>query len=161
MIFDPALNPSPLVSSTFAYSLCLGTVYSVVACLVSIGIWKIRQNWKNDSLRIEFALTCLGGILLFPASATYHFLLLIPPIAILLSSGGKIWCLEQKLLLGLYACIGFLPYGIFRSFDGKGALTLLAYPRLVLCTSIFGVALLYVLRSSPAHSKQDIQVQFA
>jgi hypothetical protein len=42
-------------------------------------------------------------------------------------------------VLGTYALIGFLPYGHTASFEGRGALTVLAYPRLFLMLALFSV----------------------
>ncbi len=151
LIFDPVLNPNPLFNSSAAYSASLGAVYLAVLSLLAFGVRRATLRWKDNSLNVEFALLCIGGILLFPASATYHFLLLSLPISILLALGKASWCMEQKVLVGLYVCIGFIPYSSFKVFDGKGFLTLLAYPRLFLCSMIFAVAVAFVARFDPDH----------
>ena len=89
---------------------------------------------------MDFALLGIGGILLFPASATYHFLLLSVPVAVLLASVDKEWSHEQGILVALYALIGFIPYSLIRQFDGQGLMTFIAYPRLFLMLAMFVVS---------------------
>jgi hypothetical protein len=159
MIFDSTLNPNPVFNSPIGYSIGLLAVYASVVALLFIGLRKTAQTWGSSALSVEFALLCIGGIVLFPASATYHFLLLSVPISILLALGEKTWSIEQKILLALYACIGFIPYSLLRAFDGNGLLTFFAYPRLFLTTMILVVALLFVTRSKGFQSDHHERVQ--
>jgi hypothetical protein len=159
MIFDSTLNPNPVFNFPIGYSLGLAAVYAAVVTFLVIGLRRTAHDWGSNALRVEFALLSIGGIVLFPASATYHFLLLSIPIAILLALGEKKWTIEQKILAGLYACIGFIPYSLLRVFDGNGLLTFLAYPRLLLTTMILAVALLFVARFKGSQSNHHQQVQ--
>jgi hypothetical protein len=159
LIFDSTLNPNPVFNSPLGYSLGLLAVYCAVVTLLVIGLRRTAQTWGSSALSVEFSLLCIGGIVLFPASATYHFLLLSIPISILLALGEKSWSIEQKILVALYACIGFIPYSLLRVFDGNGLLTLFAYPRLILTTMILVVALLFVARSREFQSDHHQQVQ--
>ena len=43
-------------------------------------------------------------------------------------------------MLGSYAVIGFLPYGQSARFEGRGGLTVLAYPRLFLMLAMLAVS---------------------
>jgi hypothetical protein len=161
LLFDSTLNPNPVFNSPLGYSLGLLAVYTAVVTLLVIGLRKTAQTWGNNALSVEFSLLCVGGIVLFPASATYHFLLLSVPISILLALGEKTWSIEQKILVALYACIGFIPYSLLTVFDGNGLLTLFAYPRLILTTMILVVALLIVARPKGFQSDYLERVQIA
>jgi hypothetical protein len=159
LLFDSALNPNPVFDSPILYAVSLIAVYVTVLTLLVVGVRKAQQFWGHGALNVEFSLLCIGGIVLFPASATYHFLLLSIPIAILLAQGNGAWCVEQKILVTLYACIGFIPYSLLSGLDGKGLLTIFAYPRLFLTTTIMAVALLFVARSQSSLSDHHQRVQ--
>jgi hypothetical protein len=51
-------------------------------------------------------------------------------------------------LIGLYSLIGFCPYGHAYRFEGRGGLTVLAYPRLFLMLAIFIVCVGFVWRGA-------------
>jgi hypothetical protein len=105
----------------------------------------VIASFRHSNLRyaehageVQFALLTVAGLLLLPVSATYHFLLLALPVAILLS--GKHWSAAQKLLVVLYGLIGFIPYRFFDRFNSSGALVLLSYPRLILMCGVFATS---------------------
>jgi hypothetical protein len=136
-IFDPTLNPDPLFPSIILFYI---SKYTIIAGVIIVTIMACRHAgsyFSNYVHEIQFAVVGIAGLLLLPAGATYHFLLLILPIGVLLSFADGIWFFEKKFLLALYAAIGFIPYSLFKQFEGKGVLTLAAYPRLWLITAIF------------------------
>jgi hypothetical protein len=45
--------------------------------------------------------------------------------------------------------IGFIPYGHTLAFEGRGALGVLAYPRLFLLLAMFGVCFCAIVRPRP------------
>jgi NAD(P)-dependent dehydrogenase (short-subunit alcohol dehydrogenase family) len=54
-------------------------------------------------------------------------------------------------ILGTYALIGFLTYGHTPAFDGRGGLTVLAYPRLFLLLTMFIASVYFIWnRAGPA-----------
>jgi hypothetical protein len=111
-------------------------------------MYKGKQRHEDVSFeQLSVSIIIIAGILISPASATYHLLLLWLPAGLMLTLlhrfGRK---REWFLFLGLYGIIGFIPYSIFSGFDGKGALTALAYPRLFL------VSVLYVLTAKSIFS---------
>ncbi len=138
-VFEQALNPHPVLNSTFVYSSCLVIVYAIVAGLVILGFRRSTIHFGTRAHEIQFSLLCIAAMLLLPASTTYHFLLLTVPIAILLRS--SVLTSSQIVLVSCYALIGFIPYRYTSWFDGKSILTLFAYPRLILMTGLFGSAL--------------------
>ncbi len=138
-IYDPIRNPTPLVNSVLGYGVSLASVYISTVLFLAAGLIQARRKFESFADSVQFALVCIGGLLLLPASATYHFLLLVPPLAILLK--GTPWTFAQKSLAVLYACIGFLPYHNLEALAGKTHLILLAYPRLLLMIAVFAAAL--------------------
>jgi len=141
-VYDPELNPHPLfVSSTSYFLLKVVIILSLVT--VTVGVI-IRGRLMGNGREVDTSLGLLGilGLLLSPAGATYHFLLLWLPVALLL----KLFRVSGQLnlfwvVLILYAAIGFIPYSFFRQFDGHGLLTLAAYPRLIMLSLLFAVSL--------------------
>jgi hypothetical protein len=77
-------------------------------------------------------------LLLAPATATYHFALLWLPVALLVNHQIRRGALTRAaFIIAAYAAIGFFPYGLALPFDGRGGLSVLAYPRLFLLLAIF------------------------
>ncbi len=138
-IYDPIRNPTPLVNSALGYGMALASVYISTVLFLAAGLIQARRKSESFADSVQFALVCIGGLLLLPASATYHFLLLVPPLAILLK--GTPWTFAQKSLAVLYASIGFLPYHSLEALAGKTHLFLLAYPRLILMIGVFAASL--------------------
>ncbi len=142
-IYDSELNPTPLFNSFTLYNLLK---YLIVTSVIGVLVWlMIRTRYVSNELKlsIQLSLFTITGLLLLPASATYHFLILILPIALLLSNSP--WNIWQKVLLGSYAMIGFMPYRFFRTYEGQGWHTLLAYPRLWLITVMFFAVCCYII----------------
>jgi hypothetical protein len=161
MLFDSHLNPQPMFPSEFGYTLSLMAIYASVVAFLAQGLRSAAALEGDRPLKVQFALLCMAGILLFPASATYHYLLLCLPVSILLSFRAGSWNIEQKAMLAIYICIGFIPYSLLRRYDGRGLLTFVAYPRLFLTSLLFAFALLDVRRSKPNQSFLDHKVHTA
>ncbi|HYQ86173.1 MAG TPA: glycosyltransferase family 87 protein [Bacteroidota bacterium] len=141
---DPAWNPEPLVGWPPGYILIKFAIYGIVAFLTFRACRDAAASLGSNAPSVQFALVSIAGLLLLPASATYHFLLLVLPVGLLLSVERAPWRLKQKMILGLFILIGFIPYRIFRVFDGRALLTILAYPRLALMVAIFLASISYV-----------------
>ena len=81
---------------------------------------------------------------LAPATATYHFLIIVLPVALLLNETIE-YSLRWTIIIGIiFTAIGYIPYSFFRSFDAQGLFTLLAYPRLWLETILFITSWLFI-----------------
>lgn len=140
-LYDASQNPLPLIDSPVLYAIA---TYGCTFIAIGLAVLTILRHRKlptdPDS---AFAAICILGLLVAPATATYHFLLLWLPVALLFRhflDAGK-----QGLAAGTLACfglIGFLPYSLFRQFDGQGMLTVLAYPRLWFLCGLYALALL-------------------
>ena len=144
-VFDAARNPQPLVHSAMLYSLLLYTI--ILICIVPGVVATVRLLRRDAATETTLAVLCTLALLLAPATATYHFVLLWLPVGILLrhyvDNGERMLTL---LTLCVFAAIGFLPYSWFDRFDGRGIVTIAAYPRLLL------LAVLYLLSVRAAHT---------
>lgn len=143
LVYEEALNPEPMLNSPALASILLGLVY----CFVFFSALVALKNQQANKAK-QFAFLGIAELVILPASATYHFLLLVLPVAILLSGGT--WNTKEKIIATAYAGIGFIPYSFFHRFDGRGFLTVLAYPRLLLITIIFLAAASICKRSNTA-----------
>ena len=146
-MYDPLLNPLPVVNSTLLFQ---GIKDVIIATVAGASCWALKLTYRireKEKLAVQVALITIGGMLLLPASATYHFLILVLPLGLLLR-GKNHWNIWQKILVGSFLMIGFLPYRYFRDFDGKQWLTVLAYPRLWLATIMFIARYFYVAKYS-------------
>ena len=151
-VFDSLLNTRPLVDSRMLFVCALVTCYGAALGGALYAIGALRK--LRDQSELSLAILSLLAILLAPATATYHFLLLWFPVAELMTSfhaSGKHSL--ARVTLCLYAATGFIPYSFFAQFDGAGVLTLLAYPRLLLTSMLFvlsvGAARMRALRTQP------------
>jgi hypothetical protein len=163
-VYDAASNPRPFVASArFA-----GIAVVVTKCLIAAAaaLTLVRLNRRGEAA-VAPSLGLLGivTLLLAPATATYHFSLLWLPVGLLI----RYFVLEGAALfacfvLGAYALIGFFPYGRSNLFEGRGALGMLAFPRLFLLLAMFVVSACCLWRSAGAaqknaRSKDTVQVR--
>jgi hypothetical protein len=95
-------------------------------------------------------------LLLAPATATYHFVLLWLPVGLLIDyfvrQGARV---RAYFILGIYALIGFFPYRYTIPFEGRGGLTVLAYPRLFLLLAMFVACVHFIW--SRAESPREVR----
>jgi len=142
-IYDEVRNPSPILVSSSSYYLAKGLVIAVVIGLTIFVISTIQRSGNSDRDSLAVAILTLCALLVAPATATYHFVLLWLPSALLLKffveskRRGLFW-----FSFCTYAAIGIIPYSLVRQFDGAGLATILAYPRLFLvcCLFLAGIA---------------------
>jgi len=141
-VYDAARNPHPVVHAWGFYLALKAAIILCTTAAAGQGMRWAERNGNSGGQRLSIALLGIWGLLIAPATATYHFILLWLPVGCLLAylreTGKAGWfCLS----LSLYAGIGFVPYAAFRSLAGQGVLSLAAYPRLWLTCALFFVAL--------------------
>lgn len=146
-VFDPDMNLSPLFNWPLGFSFIKN---GVLVGIAAITVTAIRRLGREDmrKTRLGIGLAIVAGLLVAPATATYHFILLSVPAAFFLLE-----FLEQDrigraaLVLLCYSAIGVLPIGrIVQSFDQANGLLVLAYPRLWLLTILFAVTTIVTYR---------------
>jgi len=139
-IYDARRNPEPLIVAP-ALSGAARLVTKAAILLAGLATL-IRQARSSGAAATGASLGLLGilTLLIAPATATYHLVLLWLPVALLVDTllrARSTRC--AYLLLGCYALIGFFPYARTDPFEGRGGLTVLAYPRLLLLLTMFAV----------------------
>lgn len=136
-VYDAVENPTPMFDMPIA-AVILRSLITVLVVGMSVYAWR-RAGADERGLARRVAVLTVGAFVLLPNSTTYHYCLFILPVALLLAGPGAWTARERCIALG-YGVIGFLPYALFRSFEGHGILTILAYPRLWLVSAIFAAA---------------------
>jgi hypothetical protein len=141
-VYDLTRNPHPIMHAWGLYLALKATIIFLLTALTALGIRRAERGGGSGAQKLSVALLGILCLLIAPATATYHFVLLWLPVGLLLShlretENSRLFALS----LGLYAAIGLLPYTLFRFFGGRGVLTLAAYPRLWLTCALFSAAL--------------------
>jgi hypothetical protein len=146
-LFDAALNPHPWIASA---RLQIVAVLVAKTALLSIAVATLVKIARRGDISNKAALSVgiLGilTLLVAPATATYHFTLLWLPVGLLVSHFYREHARYAYWMLGLYALIGFFPYWTAYRFDGRGGVTVLAYPRLYLLVTMFVLCVSFVWR---------------
>lgn len=136
-IFDARANPVPFLAMPGLAT--LGVAVTKVS-LVSVAIVALVRLAREAAAGVAPSVAIIGilTLLVAPATATYHFALLWLPVGLAvgfaLRSGAAVCA---YFMLGAYALIGVFPYRLTAAFEGRGGLSILAYPRLWLLLALF------------------------
>lgn len=149
-IFDPERNPHPLVAAPLAATVAIVSTKSVLVLVAAAAVVKLARGAAANAIAPTIGILGVLMLLIAPGSGTYAFVLLWLPVALLidyfLSQGARV---PAYLILAAYVLIGFIPYGHTYPFEGRGGLTVLAYPRLFLLLAMFVVTVYAILRPRP------------
>jgi Glycosyltransferase family 87 len=153
-LLDPLQNPDPWVATgQLPRALAAASVKVLLVLAAAIALVKLARSSAASAIAPAIAILGILTILLVPGSGTYAFALLWLPVALLIdhfrSEGARA---QASLVLGIYALIGFIPYGHLNPFEGRGALSVLAFPRLFLLLAMFVVCIHTMLRLSRRHT---------
>ncbi|MGE5795410.1 MAG: glycosyltransferase family 87 protein [Ignavibacteria bacterium] len=141
-VYDAAENTSPLISSLFLFNFSRVIIY----LLFSGAAFLVLYRLKDDRDFIPAAVILLSTLLfvLSPASASYHMLLMILPVILLLKLSRKNIKFSSAIIL-LFILIGFSPFLINKI--GSGDLPLfLKYYRLWLEVILFFISISFLLK---------------
>jgi len=141
-VADPALNPEPFIDFPAGFVIGTSLMIGFVVIVTSRTMIHLRRSGYENTLAHQFVVLTLMGLALLPASATYHFVLLVLPMAILFSLRAQMSGPVYYAILGLYFILGFIPYRFFIRFDGSGLYSVFAYPRLAVITAILFTAII-------------------
>jgi hypothetical protein len=155
--YDPSLNRTPLHNSAVLGVFLKTFVSLAFLTATAFAAHLFPANEVRTKTLYGAAMLLLVALVNSPASATYHFVLLIVPVVIVvsiivrpqyngilfLSSMTKsVPTLQQIVtLVALYAVINLFPFHKLFVFDRHGWLTLVAYIKLLLLTSFFFLAM--------------------
>ncbi|MBS1683005.1 MAG: DUF2029 domain-containing protein [Bacteroidetes bacterium] len=116
--------------------------WTINALLLLPSIYAVLNNRRtkdfDDKLALFIAIPSLAMLALLPTSATYHYILLLIPLSLLLKTEQANFK-KTAILICLYVCIGYIPYKLFFELGLKWSV-FLAYPRLTLITILYLVA---------------------
>jgi hypothetical protein len=149
-VLDPVWNPQPWLTAPLLGAFSL--VVTKVAIWLSAGATLLRLARSGTADAAAPAIGLLGIVVLLtaPATATYTCVLLWLPVALLidyfLAQGARV---PAYFILGTYVLIGFIPYAYTNPFEGRGGLTLLAYPRLFALLALFVGCVYFIARPRP------------
>jgi hypothetical protein len=135
-VSDGTLNPRPLVDWPAAFAPLRAFVLVGLSAILSWVLWKGTHANVGASLQIAALFTF--ALLVAPATATYHFLLLSLPVTMVASqllNAHRV--LPLSILLILYAGMGAIPIGMLDRLDLQGAWRLLEFPRLFFLLAFF------------------------
>jgi hypothetical protein len=156
-IYDPTLNPqAPFALPRFQGIAVLITKASIL--LAAIGtLVKLARRGGDGATGPSIGILGVVTLLLAPATAAYHFVLLWLPVGLLIDyffrQGARA---RAYFILGIYALIGFFPYRYTIPFEGRGGLTVLAYPRLFLLLAMFVACVRFIW--TQAESAAEVRI---
>jgi hypothetical protein len=145
---DSVLNPGAIWDSPALYVILKAAILTAgggVTLWISI---RLLKNGTQTAADILLALAGVAALLFAPGTATYHFVLLWLPLALVVQQPADHTWLRPLLIL-MYAAIGWIPYSWFRTLgEGGGIWVVLDYPRLFLLTLLFGGLAVQAVRVS-------------
>jgi len=159
-IFDPVRNPHPVLDAPPVRAAAVLSTKGLLVLAAVAALIKLARGATAGTIAPTIGILGILALLIAPGSGTYAFVLLWLPVALLidyfLSEGARV---PAYLILCAYVLIGFIPYGYTYPFDGRGALTVLAFPRLFLMLAMDLVCICAVLlpRSSGDRIRATVQ----
>jgi hypothetical protein len=140
-VFDAAANPRPWLALPEMRIVLLILSKSTLALVALALLARLARTGDETGTGPSIGLLGILTLLMAPATASYHLLLLWLPLGLLLryliSVGERV---SACVLLSAYAVLGFLPAQATARFVGHGVLTILAYNRLLLLLLMFVTA---------------------
>lgn len=144
-VYDRLENPSPLFNSLMAFYIIRVIVYFVFLSAVIIALYRLRKHGNFTTYSI--IILTLVAFVLSPASASYHLLLLVLPVILLLKLGAGMRPVYSTFFIVLYTVIGISPFLLSRM--NKEAVGLfIAYSRLWLMVIFFASSVWFIFLHS-------------
>jgi glycosyl transferase family 87 len=144
-VFDATLNPQPWIALPGLQGLSVIVTKASIFLVVIATLVKLARGALGNPTAPSVGLLGILTLLLAPATATYHFVLLWLPVGLLVDYFFRRRApIRGYLILGIYALIGFFPYRFTIPFEGRGGLTVLAYPRLFLLLAMLAASVYFI-----------------
>jgi hypothetical protein len=154
MVFDVSMNQVPLFHGNDFFRYVKTALLSIISVVGVFSVKKAHRLGPPENMNMSIAVLGIAGLLLAPATGTYHYLMLLLPLGLFLSIELKgVRRAKAYVILGFHAVIGFIPYSFTRQFDGQGMLTLLAYPRLA------ALSIMYVLVITTVWKRAQLELE--
>ena len=159
-VFDATANPRPVLDAPLLQLTGVLLTKGALAAVALLTLRRLAIRRAAQATAPSLGLLGIASMLLAPATATYHQVLLWLPVGLL-----SAFLLRERahacaaFLLGIYTLIGFFPYRLAAPFAGRGALTLLAFPRLLLLLAMFlgCVRCLWKLADTPSAARAEVR----
>ena len=141
-VYDERENPRPWISLPALASWATPLTKAALLLAVAACLRRLRTLPPRVAGAWTIGVLGIAALLLAPATASYHFVLLWLPLALLLDgllrTGQR---LGAAILLGCYVGMGFFPYRFTVPFEGRAGWSALAFPRLWLLLAMLVVSL--------------------
>jgi len=123
-------------------------IYFLVGSSLVIPLRLIKKSVLSEKFKTNMicSLPILAAFAILPASASYHFILLVVPITLILSL-NEFTKKEKIAITLLYASIGIIPYGLFFKIANYAGVVF-AYPRLFICLTLYIICIYIAVRAS-------------
>jgi len=141
-VYDAAENASPLISSLFLFNFSRVIIYLLFPGAAFFVLYRLKD--EKDFIPAAVIVLSILLFVLSPASASYHLLLIILPVILLLKLSRKNIKFSSAIIL-LYILIGFSPFLINKMSSGDLPL-FLKYYRLWLEVILFFISLSFLLK---------------
>jgi hypothetical protein len=155
-VFDPVRNPRPLLAAPLLGTLTLITVKGSILLVAVATMVKFARARTLNTAAPYIGILGVLVLLIAPATATYTCVLLWLPVALLidyfLAEGART---PAYFVLATYVLIGFIPYNYTYPFEGRGGLTVFAYPRLFLLLAMFIGCVYSIAHPRPLGPRDD------
>jgi len=154
-VFDTTANPHPWLALPGLEAPGAAMTKAALLVLAIATLVRLTRTDPTNSTATSLGVLGILVLLIAPATASYHFVLLWLPVALLIGhflrerAPAHAW-----LTLACYSLIGFFPYGHSARFEGRGGLTVLAYPRLLLLLAMFGICVHFAWSRVPATRRE-------
>lgn len=150
----PLENPRPLWPAPILYPLAKWATLLVIG---GVGTWAcLAQGTDAAGHRRRLALIGATAMVLLPVTATYHLLLFLPSLTLLLA---ELWRLGRRrgagLTVALWALLGFAPFWRLAALGRDGILLPLHYPRLWLLLALWLMAVIGLWPREPAQNSDQ------
>jgi Glycosyltransferase family 87 len=137
-IYDATLNAHAPYDLPRLQGIAVLITKASILLAAIVTLVKLARRAGDGATEPSIGILGVVTLLLAPATAAYHFVLLWLPVGLLIDyfvrQGARV---RAYFVLGIYALIGFFPYRYTIPFEGRGGLTVLAYPRLFLLLAMF------------------------
>ncbi len=151
---DPVRNPHPWLAAPLARTVAVVSTKGLLVLAAAAALIKLARGATERAIAPTIGILGVLVLLIAPGTGTYAFALLWLPVALLidyfLSERARV---PAYLILCTYVLIGFIPYGHTYPFEGRGGLTVLAYPRLFLLLAMFVVCIYAVANHRPLEQR--------
>jgi len=156
-MYDATLNPRPLYALPRLQGIAVMITKASILLAAIATLVKLARRSGESATGPSVGILGVVTLLLAPATATYHFVLLWLPVGLLIDYFVRRGaCVRAYFILGAYALIGFFPYKYTIPFEGRGGLTVLAYPRLLLLLAMFVACVHFIW--SQAESVREVRI---